>query len=366
MMQSTNKNQIDPLIKHNQEYPAWDPMILHDGKQWLLYFLTTQQKKTAGFDPANFFTAANYIHGFASPDLESWQDLGPVITAQTEEERVCAGSLYKENDLIYFFYSSTVKQLSPDLLDQRLFLATSTDGINFNLDHDFNLPPDASMYPTKCFNPETGEMMFAWRDPAIFKDPKSGKYYLFICAGAVRWGVPPQVGIAVADQIAGPYKLLPPAAEPKIKVQDKLTMTLGEIERIQVHFHDERYYMFCSSWRYLLSPEFLKICEDLGYEITDSTIYVLSSDNVEGPYEFDFDNLIVKNSSHTGFYGSWLVPSPLESEVVNLTGWYTDKFTVNIDQPFRFNQNGKDCFLTNNNALRWKKLKYQVKQIGIK
>lgn len=209
-------------------------------------------------------------------------------------------------------------------------------------------------------------MLFAWRDPFIFKDPKSGKYYLFICAGGVRWGVAPQVAVAVADSLAGPYKLLPPAAEPKISINGKPKMSLEEIERVQILYHRDKYYMLFSCWRNLVSPEMLKLAESLGYKITDSTIYVLSSDSIEGPYEFDLEHLIVRNSSYTEFYGSYVLSSLEKKGTTSLIGWYADKFEVNVTKPFRFVQNGEDCYLADNNILRWKKLNFHVKDFKSK
>ena len=241
------KNALKERKVKLNKFSSWDPMLLHDGKRWLLYVLTTNEI----INQDNFFTQDNYIHGFASENLNSWNswnNLNQILKRQNMNERVCAGSLIKENGIIYFFYSYT-KEITKEILDQKILLATSVDGLNFKFVPEFSLLPDEIIYATNCKDQETGKMVFAWRDPYIFKDPKSDKYFLFICAGGDRWGIPPQVPVAVADSVAGTYKLLPSATKLEVNINNKLHIPFKEIERVQVIYYQDKYYMFFHCWK---------------------------------------------------------------------------------------------------------------------
>jgi len=322
------------LIKFYQHYAAWDPMLVRQGSRWLLYVMAAKK----GVDGDNFFTEPNHIHGFCSSNLSDWTDLGVIIGQAAEAGRLCAGYPIVENERVYFFFSSTITQLSTNFLDQRVFLATTEDGEEFVFEEQFSLLPTPELYPTRCFHPEQRHMMFAWRDPFCFRDPNSGKFYLFICCGGFRWGVPPNVAVAVADCVEGPYRLLPPAIEFPVKRSgDSLVMPLSEIERAQVHFHAGQYFMTFATWeRYVNKPWFRdQLCANM--EISDSTTYVLVANRPEGPYRFHTAAPLVTNSERTGLYGTMFVPSIDRPDSLFAIGWHPGRFEVEVTEKYPSN-----------------------------
>ncbi|WP_141699266.1 hypothetical protein [Candidatus Thiosymbion oneisti] len=288
------------------------------------------------FAQGTFFSRDNYIHGFRSKTLESWEDLGPIVQPWNNQQRLCAGSALAVDKTIYFFGSYTFDIVPKEILDQRLYLTTSKNGYEFSKSLKFRLEPDPAWYGTKRTHPVTNEMVFAWRDPFIFQDPPSGRYYLFICAGAKRWGVPPTVAVAVAENIMGPYELLPPAVDMTVKLDGKNQQALGEIERIQIVYRNNKYYMLFSCWPFHVNQDFARCCQSMGHSITESTIYILSSDQVTGPYRLDLNCPTVKNSAQTGLYGIYLITPRIEdADESILTGWFPEHFTVCVTDNYR-------------------------------
>jgi len=254
-----------------------------------------------------------------------------------ENQRLCAGSFFVENDTIYYFGSYTLDIVEGDILDQQLFLAVSKDGQHYTIQSDFNLSPDSSIYKTGKCHPVTKKMVFAWRDPYIFNDPVSRKFYIFICTGAKRWGVPPTVAVASSDNITGPFELLPPATDITVDIEGNSFIPLDEIERVQIIYHNNKYHMLCSCWSYYIHNDFSKLCSSLNQPVTDSTIYILTSDSVTGPYKFELDNPVVINSNKTDLYGIYLIDKKTENDSDNylLTGWYPDNYSVSVSGEYQ-------------------------------
>lgn len=322
----------DALAVYSRKYPVWDPMLTHDGHQWFMYALTTPQ--SSGRE--DFFTKENFIRGFASHDLRNWTDLGTVMPSGIFGKRICAGSVIHQDNRFYFFCSATMEQFGTELLDQRIFLATSDDGASFTVDDAFSLEPDAALYGTAAYYPGTDRMMFAWRDPYVFCDPQSGRYYLFICAGGKRWGTPPSVAVAEADTLQGPYRLLPPAALSSWRDDAGVErIPVWEMERAQVSFRDGRYYMMFSVWEHFMDTDWKrKITRNKG-ACSQSAIIVLVSDSVTGPYRFDDSARLVRKPADRNLYGAMVVSDPLPGQPEFAVGWYPDTFTLEVSSDIR-------------------------------
>jgi hypothetical protein len=311
------------LQRFVQQHAAWDPMLLWDGARWLLYVLAMPR---GGAHAGSFFTRDNYVHGFESKDLHTWRDLGPVIEPSGPDERLCAGNPIYREGRYYVFGSSTIRQFDRRHLDQRVFLAASTDGVHYRRAADFRLDPDPALYPHPCQGPD-GDMLFAWRDPFPFQDPLSGRHYLFICTGGERWGRTPAVAVAVAQRLTGPYRLLPDAIRLPY-VDNAFGAPVGEIERIQVQYHEGRYYLTFSCWHRLVDEAWLRTSYPRLGAVDDASLYVLESDRVAGPYTLPANCPLVSGSSGSGLYGTCFAWGGGRAFAV---GWRTENYTVLVD-----------------------------------
>lgn len=328
----------DQLEAYSSDFPVWDPMLIHDGEKWFMYTLTTPEKS----DRNDFFTKDNFIRGFVSHDLRSWEDIGSVMPAGFYGKRICAGSLIYENDQFHFFCSATIEQFSSELLDQRIFLATSSDGKKFEVDEGFSLEPDPALYKTDVYYPDTNKMMYAWRDPYAFRDPVSGKYYLFICAGGRRWGVPPTIGIAEAESVTGPYCLLPPAAESLIQGPDgETSIPLWEMERVQVSYRNGKYYMMFSVWEHFMDAAWRQSVTLGKGALSGSATVVLCSDKVTGPYRFDDNTTLIEKPPGSNLYGAMIMPSPDLGGEDFVVGWYPGNFRLEVSSDIRVDWEGE-------------------------
>ena len=328
----------DQLEAYAAEFPVWDPMLTHDGENWFLYLLSTTE--TSNRD--NFFTRDNLIRGFVSRDLDSWQDIGTVIPAGFYGKRICAGSLHHDNGRFYFFCSATMEQFSSELLDQRIFLATSTDGRKFEIEEGFSLEPDPALYGTKAWYPDSDRMMYAWRDPYVFRDPVSGKFYLFICAGGDRWGAPPKIAVAEADSLAGPYRLLPAAAKSLLRGPNGAdSVPVREMERVQVSYRNGRYCMMFSVWEHFMDEAWKQSMIRRGGVLSGSATVVLWSDSVTGPYRFDDSATLIEKPPGANLYGAMNVSSPDPARGDFVVGWYPENFKPEVSSGIRIDWEGQ-------------------------
>ncbi len=328
-----NSNELNnPLItkilkQYRDQYCLWDPALVFNGEYWFLYALAAEQEVNA----ENYFMVYSYIHGFRSTDLENWEDLGPVITSAQDGQTMCAAIAVVEDQTVYLFYSKTVQAYSDYHLDQRVFLAKSDNGKDFTEVDDFSLPPDKKQYETQCYHPQTNEMLFAWRDPYVLKDPKTGLYYAFVCAGGFRWGVAPNIAIATCETIDGNYRALAPAIYYETDVNGSEIIPIPELERPQVIFHNNKYYLYLSCYLKHMNPSFVKECEARGIQITDSCRYQFVADHIEGPYRLDQDKIMIESSAQTDLYCGLFARENEHSPFV-MVGWNTERFELEVRQ----------------------------------
>lgn len=292
----------------------WDPWILKDDDVYRLFYL----KGIEGQTP--WWTISN-ICGAISTDLEHWQDLGILLEPNPandwESGRVCAGCTYKEDGVYYLFYSAGGKEL-PHLKNEAIGLATSTDGLHFSRcsDRPLLVPKDDDQWYGR--SDWTGH--FHWRDPYIFKDDSTGNYYMFICASSkVAGDFQGCIGIAVADKMSGPYKLIPPAIEAPVDAGEG--WPYYHLERPQVIYKNGKYHLFFSCFKIYMNPQWL---EKLKHKkITNSSLYWYVSDNLTGPYEpVNDEDYVVTGSEKTGMYGTNFLQISTEPEKLIAYGWY--------------------------------------------
>lgn len=303
----------------------WDPWILKDGDIYRLYYLKGLEGQTP------WWTISS-ICGAISNDLENWQDLGILLEPNPandwESGRICAGCTYQENGVYYLFYSAGGKEL-PHLKNEAIGLAISTDGINFTrYSNQPLLVPDDNWYGRSDW---TGH--FHWRDPYILKDEQTGNYYMFICASSkISGDFQGCIGLAVASQIAGPYKLLQPVIKPPDNgIED---WPYYHLERPQVIYKNGKYYLFYSCFKMLMNPQWLQKVKHK--KVTNSSLYCYVSDKIDGDYEpINPDDFIVQGSEKTGMYGTNFLQTSTAPEEFIAYGWYHRLHNLAISPAFR-------------------------------
>ncbi|MBD3884085.1 family 43 glycosylhydrolase [Phormidium tenue FACHB-886] len=313
---------------HRNQPMIWDPWILKDDEVYRMFYL----KGVEGLTP--WWTISN-ICGAVSTDLENWQDLGILLEPNQandwESGRVCAGCTYKENGIYYLFYSAGGKEM-PHLRNEAIGLATSTDGVHFERvsDRPLLVPEADSLW----YRRSNWTNHFHWRDPYLFKDEKTGKYYLFICASEnVPGNFQGCVGLAVADKISGPYEILPPAiAAPPEAIE---MWGFYHLERPQVIYRDGKYHLFFSCFKMFSNQRWLQSIKHR--RITNSSLYWYVSEQIAGPYQpIDPDNFVVEGSEKTGLYGTNFLQISTEPEAFIAYGWYHRLHTLEVAKSLRF------------------------------
>lgn len=304
----------------------WDPWILKDGDVYRLFYLR-------GVEGANPWWTTSKICGAISTDLYNWQDLGTILEPELnndwESGRISAGCAYKENDTYYLFYSAGGKEF-PHNKNEAIGLATSQDGLHYSrYSQDYLLRPEDD---DPWYGRSSWTQHYHWRDPYIFKDDKTGKYYMFICASSRASGnFQGCVGLASADEISGPYKLLPPVVEAPADAADY--WPYYHLERPQVIYKDGKYHLFFSCFKMLMNPKWLQQVKHK--RITSSSLYWYISDHITGPYQpVHEDEYIVKGSEKTGMYGTNFLQVSTNPDKYIAYGWYHRLHTLEISPAF--------------------------------
>ena len=291
----------------------WDPWILKDENVYRLFYLRGLEGQTPWW-------IVSKLCGAISTDLIHWQDIGTILEPEPandwESGRIFAGCTYKEDGIYYLFYSAAGKE-GIHLKTEAIGLATSHDGLHFTrYSNNYLLKPDDE---DPWYGIWDWTAHFHWRDPYIFKDD-TGKYYMFICASAKAPGnFQGCVGLAVADKITGPYKILPPAVQVPIDTAED--WPYFHLERPQVIYKGGKYHLFFSCFKMYMNPSWLQKVNSK--RVTNSSLYWYVSDSVEGPYKpINDDDFIVRGSETTGIYGTNFMQVSTDPEEWIAYGWY--------------------------------------------
>jgi beta-fructofuranosidase len=320
------------IARSFKEQLTWDPWILSDGDIYRLFYLASPMIA----DPLSPWWSEATIYGAISSDMKNWQDLGAILepdpSNSLESQRMLAGSTYKENETYYLFYSAAGKE---DMWNEEIGLATSTDGIHWERQSHqslfSNLDKREYWYGKYNFIGSDGKQITHrhWRDPYIVKEEQTGKYYMFICAVAKELAANQFCGciaVAVANTIAGPYELLPPACMPILEGTSESIYT--EMERPQVIYHFGKYHLFFSCWPHRLNPKWLHL---VGQDrISESSLYWYVADNVTGPFKPVSKKPLVMGSEKTGMYGTNFFPLPNKPEEFIAIGWYHNLLSLGV------------------------------------
>jgi Glycosyl hydrolases family 32 N-terminal domain len=306
----------------------WDPWILKDDDRYLMFYLQGVEGQTPWW-------SVSHLCGAVSKDLYHWDDLGILLAPDPnqawESGRISAGHTVKENGTYYLFYSAGGKE-GKELKSEGIGLATSTDGIHWERRYDhFPLIPIED-------DPNYGHCNwtkhFHWRDPYSFKDPNSGKYFMFICASSKTPGnFQGCVGLAVSDTIDGQYELLPP-----VLVSDSEDWGFYHLERPQVIYRDNQYHLFFSCFRMFQNQNWLH--QHPRGRITNSSLHWYVSDRITGPFRpVEHNQSIIPGSETSGLYGTNLLETSNPNEYIAY-GWYHRLHVLEVSPRYRIHWTG--------------------------
>jgi beta-fructofuranosidase len=301
----------------------WDPWIFKDENVYRLFYLEDAKKRP--ISTSGWWWDDGKICQAISNDGSHWKKVGTVLEPNPgnplESGRLMAGSIYKENNKYYLFYSASGSKSDGNLLNEIIGLATSNDGLRWER------YPDFPLINTSKNNPYYGSSMrfkdhhCQCRDPYVVKHEKDGKYYLFFSASkigdrdSIHNGCP---GLAVANNVYGPYKLMPPVLHTEFDSSGE--SPFYETERPQVIFKHGKYHLFFSCGNKMVNKRWLN---KTGFKniITFTTLYWYVSDDIKGPYKPAAGEPFVKGSHETGLYGVNFTAALDDPNNLNAYGW---------------------------------------------
>lgn len=308
----------------------WDPWILKDDDRYLMFYLQGVEGQTPWWSVSN-------LCGAVSKDLYHWDDLGVLLAPDPnhpwESGRISAGHTVKENGTYYLFYSAGGKE-GRELKQEGIGLATSKDGIHWERQYNhFPLIPSADDPDYAACN---WTKHFHWRDPYIFKDPISGKYFMFTCASSRTLGnFQGCVGLAVSDTIDGSYQILPPVL---VAPPDGKDWGFYHLERPQVIYRDNQYHLFFSCFRMFQNQKWLH--QHPRGRITNSSLHWYVSDRLTGQFQpVKINQSIVPGSETSGLYGTNLLETANPDEYIAY-GWYHRLHVLEVSPRYRIRWTG--------------------------
>ncbi|WP_265112233.1 glycoside hydrolase family 68 protein [Halosolutus halophilus] len=278
------------------------------------------------------------IRYFYSSDGRNWTCGGPVFPEGTAfGSRQWAGSALYDDDRLFLFYTAAGSRDEDDLsYTQRIAvgaggrIAADENGVSIAgpFEHEILLEPDGEYYERED---QSRGMIYTFRDPWFFEDPRSGETCLLFEAntpipdpeGEDRFDADPaaldfngSVGIAVSPS-GDPtdWTLEPPLLEG--------AGTNQELERPHVVVQDGSYYLFVSSHEHTFAPGIT------GYD----ALYGFVANSLRGEYApLNDSGLVVTNPERAPFQTySWLAYPHRDEILVSSFFNYYDLQGLSLD-----------------------------------
>jgi len=302
----------------------WDSWVLKDGDTYRLYHLDAPM--TA--DPEARHDLAR-IRGAVSKDMQTWEDVGEILgpgpSGAWDDKAIWTGDTFRHDGKYLLFYTGRNQR---DGQTQRIGLATSTDGIHFERGKEPLLEPDARWYETD----EPSPIYKAWRDPTVVYDDSTGKYLMYFTAKTKDGDEKYKgcIGLAVADNMQGPYEAQPPVLAPGIYAQ---------MEVPQIIQRGGKVYLLFNSAEKDYSPELAKKTGG-----PQSGLVAFVGDSLRGPFE-PMDGHGVVLGSEANLYTVKLQDDPERPGEYVAYGWYMEdqpgQKAMTLSQPMPVNFEGE-------------------------
>lgn len=234
-----------------------------------------------------------------------WHDLGYVFPESfSPGSREWAGSCIIKGDRVTVYFTAAGRSGEAALsFEQRLFecqawLVHANSGPQLI---DWSAPvesvkADGYHYVTDMRGAGTIGTIKAFRDPAYFRDPATGRAYLLFAGSLASSSHAFNGCIGIAVQGPEQWSLLPPLVH-----ADGLN---NELERPHIVYHDNRYYLFWSTQAKVFAPDIPK---------GPTGLYGMVADQMEGPWSpLNESGLVLTNPEEYPYQAfSWLVLSDL-------------------------------------------------------
>jgi levansucrase len=220
------------------------------------------------------------ISCFYSIDGKHWILEGPAYSLEDAlGSRQWAGSaMLDENGKVQFFYTATgrkgeaVKTFEQRLAKTTFDISADKNGVHLSnwSRHQVILEPDGVYYET--MQQAKGPIIYSFRDPFFFRDPKTGKEYLLFEGnkGGENQRLSPE---NIGDELFRKTHVVPPGAEnfngnigiamaedknlTKFKLLPPLLEAAGvnqQLERPHIVIRENQYYFFTSSHSFTYAP----------------------------------------------------------------------------------------------------------------
>jgi len=227
----------------------WDSWFIKKDNKYHLFHLQTLPLKDSEKRHDNNVSIGHAI----STDLINWKELPTALIPSTGDAwdnlTLWTGSVIEKDGKYYMFYTGKNKNTNEKMI-QKIGLAVSNDLINWKK-HENNpiLEADNKIYEMKNGRNAIGKVG-AWRDPYVFQDPKTKKYYMIIAAR--KKGVDTEyngcIAIAESDDLLN-WNLFPPLIAPGV---------YDEMEVPRMIIHNGVYYLFFSTHATNYKPDYAK------------------------------------------------------------------------------------------------------------
>lgn len=242
-------------LKIRSDQWLWDFWIVPDNSHYHLYYLHAPKSIK---DPEQRHWNVAIGHAI-SLDLHQWDILDNAINPGPQFDRYTwTGSTLKYGARWYLFYTYTLRQEQG--LIQRISVATSSDTITWECYPKPIIEADERWYELLDLDIWCDQ---AWRDPWVFKHPKTDDFYALITA-RVNYGDPATRGVIglARSQNLFDWEVLPPITKPG---------KFGVMECPQIECINNLYYLIFSA----PSPE----------QESGAGTYYMMADNPLGPFE---------------------------------------------------------------------------------
>jgi beta-fructofuranosidase len=229
----------------------WDSWFIKKGDEYHLFHL--QALPPPPDEPEKRHDDTVSIGHAVSTDLIDWKELPVALVPGTDDawdnQALWTGSVIEKDGKYYMFYTGRNKEPNVKWI-QKIGVAISDDLMHWKK-HEGNpiLEADNEIYEMRNERNAIGKVG-AWRDPHVFQDPKTKKYYMLIAARKKGPNTEYNgcVAIAESDDLLN-WKVLPPLIAPDV---------YDEMEVPQMIIHDRTYYLFFSTFASNYKPEYAK------------------------------------------------------------------------------------------------------------